>query len=186
MSAHSVTAASVTRLQLQWAVFHPKNPDANYSVSCTISQIETGLALVTGCVPDLFPMLRRCCPNFLRDDTDILEPNPYPVGSGSGSSYSHRMKKVLGPLTPTIGSRKISNVGGERDDEGYDMNTFNWRGDELQTGEITVKGGASNNSLHGSAEAIIEEAKNVGIVKTTHFVVQETESRPEEKRWSNI
>src|ERR1700742_4914011 len=91
-SEHSVTAASVTRLQFQWAVFHATDPDANYSVRCSISQIETGLALVTGCVPDLFPMLRRCCPNFLRDDTDILEPNPYPVGSGSGSSYSHRMK----------------------------------------------------------------------------------------------
>jgi len=96
------------------------------------------------------------------------------------------MKKVLGPLTSTIGSRKIPKIGGERDDEGYDMNTFNWRGDELQTGEITVKGGASNSSLHGSEEAIIEEAKNAGIVKTTHFVVQETESRLEEKRWSNV
>jgi hypothetical protein len=95
------------------------------------------------------------------------------------------MKKVLVPLAP-VGSRKISNIEGERDDEGYDMNTFNWRGDELHTGEIRVKGGASNSSLDGSEEAIIEGAKNAGIVKTTHFVVQETESSKEEKRWSNI
>jgi hypothetical protein len=78
---------------------------------------------------------------------------------------------------------------GEEAEEVFGMETYGWRGDLVTTGEVQVKGGAAR-SLTESEEAIIEGelGKTGGIVKTTHFVVQEdTGPRPsEEHRWSNI
>lgn len=91
----------------------------------------------------------------------------------------------------TMRSTRGSRIAEEGEDEGaFSMETYGWRGDMVTTGEVEVKGGAR--SLTSSEEAVMEEklGKGVGIVKTTHFVVQEdiTGPRPslEQRRWSSI
>jgi hypothetical protein len=64
-------------------------------------------------------------------------------------------------------------VNKEEGEEAFGMETYGWRGDMVTTGEVQVKGGAARR----------------GIVKTTHFIVQEdTGPRPsrEDHRWSNV
>ena len=87
-----------------------------------------------------------------------------------------------------MGSTRV--LSKEEGDETFGMDTYMWRGDMVTTGEVQVKGGVTR-SLTGSEEAIIDEelGKAGGIVKTTHFVVQEdTGPRPsrEDNRWSNV
>jgi len=163
--------------------------DGGFNLNSTMTQWETGFALITGNVPDLFPLLRRFFPKFLRQDSDELQPNPYPypsTESGSGSNYSSRLRKMFG----SSGSKTTTTD--DTTDDSYGMETFKWRGDEVTVGDVQVQGRASHGSLTESQEAIIDEeaAKTGGIVKTTHFVIQEAHTRPSgetrEKRWSNI
>jgi hypothetical protein len=187
----SITAVSITRLVFSYQlVYPPMGKDTSYNVHSTISQIEGGLALVTGNIPDLFPIIRRWYPNFLRSDSpDILAPNPYPYhksnSASANSAYSSRLQKTI---VPPMGSTRVLNK--EEGEDSFGMETYGWRGDMVTTGEVLVKGGAAR-SLTESEEAIIdgELGKAGGIVKTTHFVVQEdTGPRPsrEDNRWSNV
>ena len=91
----------------------------------------------------------------------------------------------------TMRSTRESRIAEEVEDEGaFEMETYGWRGDMVMTGEVEVKGGAR--SLTSSEEAVMEEGlgKSGGIVKTTHFVVQEDSNGPrpslEQRRWSII
>jgi len=169
--------------------------NGSFNINTTMTQWETGFALITGNIPDLFPLLRRFFPKFLRADSDELQPNPYPYpatssgsgsGPGSGTGYSSRIRKMFA----SSGSNNTS--PDDTTDDSYGMETFKWRGDEITVGDVQVQGRASHSSLTESQEAIIDEeaGKGGGIVKTTHFVIQEAHTRPSgeirEKRWSNI
>lgn len=194
----SVTAVGAARFEILYSGYNPKiGQDINFSVRSTISMIETDLALVTGCIPDLFPLIRRCFPNFLRSEPHALEPNPYPyiTNSGSGlrsstisesrSSYSQRVRKILSPNT----SQNMTSIDEEMD-IAYGMETFNWRGDNVRGPEVEVKGGADVEPLPGNQEADIGEVMDgnvMGIVKTTQFTVEEGDANSEyEKKWSNV
>lgn len=195
---YSVTAVGAARFEILYSGYHArKGEDLNFSVRSTISQIETDLALVTGCIPDLFPLVRRCFPGFLRSEPRILPPNPYPYisesGLGSGlrsstisesrSSYSRRVRKILTPNT----SRNMSSIDEEMD-IAHAMETFIWRGDNVRGAEVEVKGNADI-EVSSSQAGIIEEALDSGksIVKTTQFTVEEQDADSlYEKKWSNV
>jgi len=62
---HSVTGVSVARLvDYHWR-FSPDNKDRTYGVGYTISLMEANLAVVTGCVLALGPLVRRVSPSIL-------------------------------------------------------------------------------------------------------------------------
>ncbi|KUJ20171.1 uncharacterized protein LY89DRAFT_780008 [Mollisia scopiformis] len=195
----SVTAVGAARFQILYSGYQPNpNKDINFSIRSTISQIETDLALVTGCIPDLFPLVRRCFPNFLRSEPRVLPPNPYPYDSGSNSglrnstvsdsrrsSYSRRVKKILTPNT----SKNMESIDEEMD-IGHGMETFNWRGDNVRGAEVEVKGGADVEVFTVSEGADIDDVMggNVNaIVKTTQFTVEEQDADSVyEHKWSNV
>ena len=74
------------------------------------------------------------------------------------------------------------------DDNAFGMDSLHFRKDTLAKRDILVKEAASVSSSTGSHEVIVGEGvnKNGRIIKTTHFVVQEADIVPEQRRWSNI
>ena len=74
------------------------------------------------------------------------------------------------------------------DDNAFGMDSLHFRNDTLAKGNILVKEAASVSSSIGSQEVIVGEGVNTNgrIIKTTHFVVQEADIVPEQRRWSNI
>ncbi|PVH78614.1 hypothetical protein DL98DRAFT_634327 [Cadophora sp. DSE1049] len=183
----AVTAVGITRLWIIFRNYHPKKgQDWSYSVKSTIAHIETGLALVTGCIPDLFPLLRRFFPNFLRSEPH-LAPNPYPFKSESGSSVSRRIRNVL-----TSSRSRHRTAFDEERSITFGLETFGWRGDELRSADVDVRvrgaGAASQGSLTRSEETAVEETGDVngGILKTTRFVVRSGANSVEQSQWSVV
>ncbi len=122
--------------------------------------MEIGLALVTGCIPDLFPVIRHWFPNLLHYDSSY----PYVTGSSK-----HRTRKAF---TSLASKNNLSHHN--RDSDDINLDDCIWRNDIVTTGEVHVKGGASASSVHGSEEILTEvEDKSQGIVKTTPFIVRE-------------
>ncbi|KAK0099950.1 hypothetical protein ONS95_013228 [Cadophora gregata] len=183
----AVTAVGITRLWILFRNYHPrKGQDWSYSVKSTIANIETGLALVTGCIPDLFPLLRLFFPNFLRSEPH-LAPNPYPVKSESGSSVSRRMRNVL-----TSSRSRHRTAFDEERSITFGLETFGWRSDELRMADVdgSFDGGgtSSQGSLTRSEETAVEEVNNAndGILKTTMYVVRSRQNSDEQSRWSVV
>ncbi|KAI9648170.1 hypothetical protein NHQ30_002802 [Ciborinia camelliae] len=177
-----VTAVSICRLQFTWRVFHPTNPDPGLNVNSTISQIETGLALATGCVPDLLPLLRLLMPGFFNFATrKSTHPAQYPYPT-------------------TFGSRKKSKGQSAQDDNILKDTVYEEHGlDDLKLRpnnglvqrETHVTGAASTDSLTGSQieifdKSIDDKSESTTIVKTTHFSVKESDLSNPKKTWSNV
>jgi hypothetical protein len=142
------------------AIYDPTITDPTYSVGISISNIETGLAITTACIPDLAPVLRRIAPGIL--GTSAAATSGY-----SGQRYSSR------PTRMGYVVNKSSNGTGtdEVDSDGYPLKS--WRNDNTTQGTVTVKGGAaSKSSRNGSQDGIIP--KNNQITKTTYFSVSES------------
>ncbi|KAH9215792.1 hypothetical protein DL95DRAFT_499750 [Leptodontidium sp. 2 PMI_412] len=186
----AVTAVGITRLWIIFRTYHPKKgQDWSYSVKSTIAHIETGLALVTGCIPDLFPLFRRFFPNFLRSESPNLAPNPYPCKSDSGSSVSRRIRNVL------TASRERGRVAfDEERSVAFGLEMVGWRGERgrLADGDrdVHVRGAAvgSMGSLTRSQDVVEEETGDGkgGILKTTRSVVRDGESSGEQSQWSVV
>ncbi|KAL2068233.1 hypothetical protein VTL71DRAFT_16331 [Oculimacula yallundae] len=182
----TVTAVGITRFWVLFRIYHPPpGQDWSYSVFSSIAHIETGLALVTGCIPDLFPLLRRFFPNFLRSESPHLAMNPYPCRPASGSSGSRRIRNTFPSSTPrqkTGFDQARSTVSG--------LETFGWRGDEVRLADMQVKVGATSSagSLTGSQKVPFEQEViyTGGILKTTRFNIREGERFAEDGRWSVV
>lgn len=81
----SVTAVSIARIVIYKWRFSPDNHDQSYGVGYTISSIEANLAIVTGCIPALKPLVTRLVPRFFSSDKDYSDrPTGYPRGHRSG------------------------------------------------------------------------------------------------------
>lgn len=156
---------------------HP-NPDPTYGIGYTVSAIETGLALMTCCFPDLLPLLKQYVPKALGKSSgyDTNQRGAYyaksHLRSGRKSGYVQTDSKNA---TLVSGSRA-------RDVEGFVMeDSREWEGKrdvKVKVG-VDVRGGYSSrgSSLAGSEEAIVADGKR--IMRTTHITVQ---SQPGEKR----
>lgn len=158
-------------------MFSPNNPDPLYTVGQTISAVESGLAIMAACIPDLLPLVSRYFPTLMGISTRGNTPN-YANGYASASRNARNGYVVSNNINTN------RSVGGGDD---YEMPNMKWRNDQLTKGEVQIKGGASQTSLHGSEEAIIVAnavPEKGRIVKTTHFVVEEADD--EDKRWSNV
>ncbi|KFY38587.1 hypothetical protein V495_06476 [Pseudogymnoascus sp. VKM F-4514 (FW-929)] len=80
-----VTAVSIARIVIYKWRFSPDNHDQSYGVGYTISSIEANLAIVTGCIPALKPLVTRLVPRFFSSDKDYSDrPTGYPRGHRSG------------------------------------------------------------------------------------------------------
>ncbi|KAG4439273.1 hypothetical protein IFR05_005258 [Cadophora sp. M221] len=184
----AVTAVGITRLWIIFRTYHPKKgQDWSYSVKSTIAHIETGLALVTGCIPDLFPLLRRFFPNFLRSESPNLAPNPYPCKSDSGSSVSRRVR-LRNVLTASKERGRVA--FDEERSVAFGLEMVGLRGDgRVSDGDVHVRGTAvgSEGSLMRSQEVVAHEAGDgKGDISTTRFVVRGGESSTEQSRWSVV
>ncbi|KAM3086177.1 hypothetical protein ACMFMG_000315 [Clarireedia jacksonii] len=169
-----VTAVGVTRLVFTYYAFHPTGADPSYNVNSTISQIETGLALVTGCIPDLLPLVRLIFPRLLHC-TDGHQPTAKP-------SYP-----------TTIGSKTVNRRHQSDIDEGEEigLRSLKLRPDRLVQSSTVVKGAASVESLTREQTGVGRDDKSESqvVIVTTHFSLRDTEhhSTPEAKKsWSNV
>lgn len=171
-----VTAVGITRLVFTYYAFHPTSPDSSYNVNSTISQIETGLALVTGCIPDLLPLIRIIFPrllNFMDGHRPTTNPYPYPT---------------------TIGSKSINRRHQSKMDEGeeFGLGGLKLRPDRLVQSSTMVRGAASVESLTREQTDGVErddKSESQVVIVTTHFSVRDTEqhSTPHAKKsWSNV
>lgn len=152
------------------------------NVNSTISQIETGLALVTGCVPEILPLMRFLMPSFFNLAT----------------RKSTNPAQYLYP--PTIGSKKNSRGQSANDDnilkdtvyEEYGLEDLKLRPNNgLVQRETHVRGAASTDSLTGSQIEVFgrnpeEKSESTTITKTTHFSVRESDSTDPKRTWSNV
>ncbi|PQE20454.1 cfem domain-containing protein [Rutstroemia sp. NJR-2017a WRK4] len=171
-----VTAVGVTRLVFTYYAFHPTSPDSSYNVNSTISQIETGLALVTGCVPDLLPLVRFIFPRLLHF-TDGHQPTTKP------SAYP-----------TTIGSKTVNrrNKSDLDEDEEIGLRSLKLRPDRLVQSSTMVRGAASVESLTREQSDGVErddKSESQIVIVTTHFSVRDTEQHgtPDAKKsWSNV
>lgn len=69
--------------------FSPENTDRTYGVGYTISAVEANLAVATGCVPSLGPLMRRIMPKLFGSTAD--QNNSRPVLS---SGYQQQQSGV--------------------------------------------------------------------------------------------
>jgi hypothetical protein len=172
-----VTAVGVTRLVFTYYAFHPTGPDSSYNVNSTISQIETGLALVTGCVPDLLPLVRVIFPRILHftdGHQPTTKPSAYPTTIGS----------------KTVNRRRESEI--DDDGEEIGLRSLKLRPDRLMQRSTMVRGAASVESLTREQTDGVErddKSESQIVIVTTHFSVRDTEqhSTPDpRKSWSNV
>lgn len=81
----SVTAVSIARIVIYHWRFSPNNHDRSYGVGYTISSIEANLAVVTGSIPALKPLVTRFVPRFFSSEKEYSnQPSGYPRGHRSG------------------------------------------------------------------------------------------------------
>ncbi|KAF7853064.1 hypothetical protein EAF04_010803 [Stromatinia cepivora] len=173
-----VTAVGICRLQFTYRAFHPNVSDPGLNVNSTISQIETGLALVIGCIPDLLPLVRLLIPGFLDFATrKSTHPAQYPYPPTLGSK-----KKLQGQNV------KNSNILSE--EHGLDDLELRPNNGLVQC-EIQVRGAASTDSLTGSQIEMFDKnmddnLESRTIIKTTCFSVKESDLNNPRKNWSNF
>ncbi|OBT47071.1 hypothetical protein VE00_03115 [Pseudogymnoascus sp. WSF 3629] len=96
-----VTAVSITRIVIYNWRFSPHNHDQTYGVGYTISSIEANLAVITGSIPALKPLVTRFVPRFFSSDKDYSDrPSGYPRGhrskSGPKSDKDHHALDTFG------------------------------------------------------------------------------------------
>ncbi|KFY95694.1 hypothetical protein V498_03205 [Pseudogymnoascus sp. VKM F-4517 (FW-2822)] len=83
-----VTAVSIARIVIYNWRFSPDNHDQSYGVGYTISSIEANLAIVTGSIPALKPLVTRFVPRFFSSEKEYSDrPSGYPR---SGYPRGHR------------------------------------------------------------------------------------------------
>ncbi|EDN95851.1 hypothetical protein SS1G_12056 [Sclerotinia sclerotiorum 1980 UF-70] len=162
-----VTAVGICRLQFTYRAFHPNVSDPGLNVNSAVSQIETGLALVIGCVPDLLPLIHLLIPSFLNFATKK---------STHAAQY---------PYLRTLGSSQIlrgqNAKDGNKSYEGHGLDNLKLRPDNgLVQCEIQVTGAASTDSLTSSQIGIFDKniddnLESMTIIKTIHFSVEESD-----------
>ncbi|KAL5352101.1 hypothetical protein ACLOAV_002046 [Pseudogymnoascus australis] len=83
-----VTAISIARIVIYNWRFSSDNHDQSYGVGYTISSIEANLAIVTGSIPALKPLVTRFVPRFFSSEKEYSDrPSGYPR---SGYPRGHR------------------------------------------------------------------------------------------------
>ncbi|KAF7919840.1 hypothetical protein EAE99_008385 [Botrytis elliptica] len=173
-----VTAIGICRLVFTYRAFYPNVPDPGLNVNSTISQIETGLALVIGCIPDLLPLFRLLIPGFLNFATrQSTHPARYPYLSAFGSK-----KK------PEDRSDILKNTMYE--EHGLDILKLRPNNGLIQR-ETQVRGAASTDSLTGSQiemfdKTMDDKTDSKTIIKTTHFSMKESDLNDPRNTWSNV
>ncbi|ESZ92753.1 hypothetical protein SBOR_6865 [Sclerotinia borealis F-4128] len=177
-----VTAVGICRLQFTWRVFHPIVPDPGLNVRSTISQIETGLALVTGCIPDLLPLLRLLMPGFFNFATrKSTHPAQYPYSTTFGSKKIYQGQ-----------SAEDNNILNDTVYEDHGLDELKLRPNNgLVQRETHVRGAASTDSLTSSQiemfdKNIDDKSESRTIIKTIHFSVKESDLTNPKKTWSNV
>ncbi|OBT65874.1 hypothetical protein VE03_05433 [Pseudogymnoascus sp. 23342-1-I1] len=93
-----VTAVSIARIVIYSWRFSADNHDQSYGVGYTISSIEANLAIVTGSIPALKPLVTRFVPRFFSDKEYSDRPSGYPRGHRSGpkSDKDHHALDTFG------------------------------------------------------------------------------------------
>ncbi|KAK6612799.1 putative CFEM domain-containing protein [Botrytis cinerea] len=173
-----VTAIGICRLVFTYRAFYPNVPDPGLNVDSTISQIETGLALVIGCVPDLLPLIRLLVPGFFNFATrQSTHPARYPYSSTLDSKRK-----------PQGQSDILNNTTYQ--EHGLDVLKLRPNNGLVQR-ETHVRGAASTDSLTGSQiemfdKNIDDKSDSKTIIKTTHFSVKESDLNDPSKTWSNV
>ncbi|KAM0153519.1 hypothetical protein ACHAQE_002856 [Botrytis cinerea] len=173
-----VTAIGICRLVFTYRAFYPDVPDPGLNVDSTISQIETGLALVIGCVPDLLPLIRLLVPGFFNFATrQSTHPARYPYSSTLDSKRK-----------PQGQSDILNNTTYQ--EHGLDVLKLRPNNGLVQR-ETHVRGAASTDSLTGSQiemfdKNIDDKSDSKTIIKTTHFSVKESDLNDPSKTWSNV
>lgn len=149
---------------------HP-NPDPTFGIGGNIiSAIETGLALMTVCVPDLLPLLKQYVPKILGRETTSKDSNLHGYGTNSRNLRSAKKSGYI-----QTDSKNASVVHNNKHPEGYQMDNINgWERARNTKGSANANayGGypSPSSSIAGSEEAIIiVDGKQ--IVKTTQVTV---------------
>jgi hypothetical protein len=149
---------------------HP-NPDPTFGIGPNIiSAIETGLALMTVCVPDLLPLLKQYVPKLLGRESTAKDSNLYAYGA---NSRNLRATKKSGYVQTD--SKNASTVRGKGDREaGYQMDNTVWDRTRPKGSVTNAYGGypSPSSSLAGSDEGIIIIEGGKSILKTTQISVQ--------------
>ncbi|KFY90469.1 hypothetical protein V500_05168 [Pseudogymnoascus sp. VKM F-4518 (FW-2643)] len=103
-----VTAVSIARIAIYNWRFSPDNHDQSYGVGYTISSIEANLAVVTGSIPALKPLVTRFVPRFFSSEKDYSDrPSGYPRGHRSGPK-SDKDQHALDTFGAQVGGWKGS------------------------------------------------------------------------------
>lgn len=177
----SVTAAGIARLPIMFHLLdtvHP-DPDPTFNIGYTVSAIETGLALITACVPDMIPLMRVILPSVFGKSTLRSNKDGYVTGT-----YGTKSRATRKPGYIQAGSKNTTLMSKPGEYQMDDGDT--WRAERSRTGEIHINGGRSGQSLdsrNGSQEAITGEGNS--IMKTTDIVIETHESK-DNARWSNV
>ncbi|TGO82286.1 hypothetical protein BPOR_0872g00070 [Botrytis porri] len=173
-----VTAIGICRLVFTYRAFYPDVPDPGLNVNSTISQMETGLALVIGCVPDLLPLFRLLIPRFFNFAT---RQSTHPARYSYPSTFGFKRK-------PESQSDILKNTIYE--EHGLDVLKLR-PNNGLVERETQVRGVASTDSLTGSQiemfdKTMDDKTESKTIIKTTHFSMKESDLNDPRNTWSNV
>lgn len=152
----------------------PTSKDPTYSIGGNIiSAIETGLALMTVCVPDLLPLAKQYMPKIFGRSTTA--DNYGPTGYGSNSRNLRSAKKSGYTKTDSKTDSKATPGYPNKPSEHYQMdNMSGWDRNRATMTTAKAYGGypSPSSSLAGSEEAIVIIDGKQQIVKTTQITTQ--------------